>query len=137
MNEFIISNICREKNIQNITYINLFNNKIKKIEGLENLVNIKTLILSFNEIEQIEGLESCQNLLRLDLHNNLIRKVKNLEGKDKLQYLDITYNWITDWSSVEHVRAHCPSLKELSMRCNPLASKKSYRAQIFTKLNYL
>lgn len=23
------------------------------------------------------------------------------------------------------------------MRCNPLASKKSYRAQIFTKLNYL
>ena len=35
------------------------------------------------------------------------------------------------------MKSHCPNLKELGMRCNPLASKKSYRAQIFTKLNYL
>ena len=52
-------------------------------------------------------------------------------------HLDLTYNWITDWYQIEHVKSHCPNLKELGMRCNPLASKKSYRAQIFTKLNYL
>jgi len=31
MDEGIIRNLCRENNVQNITYINLFNNKIKKI----------------------------------------------------------------------------------------------------------
>jgi len=101
------------------------------------LVNVKTLILSFNEIEEIEGLDNCGNLLKLDLHNNLIRQIKNLEGKEKMSHLDLTYNWITDWYQIEHIKSNCPNLKELGMRCNPLASKKSYRAQIFTKLNYL
>ena len=73
MDENLLRNICREMNVQNITYVNLFNNKIKKIWGLNNLVNVKTLILSFNEIEEIEGLDNCSNLLKLDLHNNLIR----------------------------------------------------------------
>jgi hypothetical protein len=31
MNEHIIKNYFRESNVQNISYINLFNNKIKKI----------------------------------------------------------------------------------------------------------
>ena len=137
MDEALLKNICREANVQNITYVNLFNNRIKQIRGLSNLVNVKTLILSFNEIEEIEGLENCQNLLKLDLHNNLIRQIRNMEGKDKLNHLDLTYNWITDWFQIEHVKQNCPNLKELGMRCNPLASKKSYRAQIFTKLNYL
>jgi len=30
-----------------------------------------------------------------------------------------------------------PNLKDLGMRCNPLATKKSYRAHIFTKLPLL
>jgi len=34
MNEKMLLNLCRESNVGNITYINLFNNKIKKIQGL-------------------------------------------------------------------------------------------------------
>ena len=49
-------NICREKDLSQVIYLNLFNNKIKKIECLDSLVNLTTLILSFNEIEEIEGL---------------------------------------------------------------------------------
>lgn len=56
MNENIIRSICKEVELENITYLNLFNNKIKKIEGLSLLVNIKTLILSFNEIEDMDGI---------------------------------------------------------------------------------
>ena len=99
--------------------------------------NLKTLILSFNEIEDIEGLEACTSLSKLDLHNNFIRVIRNLEGKDKITYLDLTHNWIADWAQVEHIRVNCPNLKDLGMRCNPIATKKSYRAQMFTKLSYL
>jgi hypothetical protein len=137
MNEQILLNMCREPNVKNITYINLFNNKIKKISGLNNLSNLKTLILSFNEIEEMEGLENCNNLVKLDLHNNFIRHIKNLDGKDKITYLDLTHNWIADWLQVEHIRLHLSNLKELGMRCNPLSTKSNYRPQIFTKLSYL
>ena len=34
MTENLIINLCREKIMTNITYINLFNNKIKTISGL-------------------------------------------------------------------------------------------------------
>jgi Leucine-rich repeat (LRR) protein len=73
MTEAILKNICRENDLSKITYINLFNNKIKKIAGLSNLTNLKTLILSFNEIEDIENLDNCTALTKLDLHNNFIR----------------------------------------------------------------
>jgi hypothetical protein len=34
INEYIIKNICRENNLANISYLNLFNNKIKVIHNL-------------------------------------------------------------------------------------------------------
>lgn len=98
------------------------------MNGLSELVNLKTLILSFNEIEEIEGLEKCVNLIKLDLHNNFIRQIKNLEGKEKMSFLDLTHNWISDWNQIDHIRQNCQNLKELGMRCNPIATKKSYRA---------
>lgn len=36
----IITNMSRENNLDNIVYLNLFNNKIKKIEHLQGLVNL-------------------------------------------------------------------------------------------------
>ena len=73
MSESIIRSICREVQLENIFYLNLFNNKIKKIVGLDNMHNLKTLILSFNEIEDMDGIQKCSNLIKLDLHNNFIR----------------------------------------------------------------
>ena len=32
---------------------------------------------------------------------------------------------------------NCPALKEVSLKCNPLAAKKTYRASVFCKLNRL
>lgn len=98
MNEDLIRSVCRERNLDNISYLNLFNNKIKKMQGLSRLKNLKTLILSFNEIEEIDDLDNCTQLTKLDLHNNFIRQVKNLDGKDLMAYLDLTHNWIADWN---------------------------------------
>lgn len=137
MNEDLIRSVCRERNLANITYLNLFNNKIKKIQGLSQLRNLKTLVLSFNEIEDIEDLQACSQLTKLDLHNNFIRQIKNLEGKDQMGYLDLTHNWIADWNQVEHIREYCPNLKELGLRCNPIATKQSYRAQVYKRMGHL
>ena len=58
ISEHIIVNLSRQRDLTKIVYLNLFNNKIKRITNLEGLPNLTTLILSFNEIEEIEGLNN-------------------------------------------------------------------------------
>lgn len=135
--EYIIENISREKDFSNIVYLNLFQNRIKKIKCLDRLTNLNTLILSFNEIEVIEGLQECKGIKRLDLNHNFIRKIEGLDGKALLLQLNLTNNWISDITQIEHLRNNCTSLKELSLKCNPLAAKKSYRATVFSRLAQL
>lgn len=137
MNEAIIQSVSREPNLQNIYYLNLFNNKIRRIQGLDAMVNLKTLILSFNELENMDGLENCNNLVKLDLHNNFIRQISHVENKENLVFLDLTHNWISDWGMVDLVSTHCNSLKEFGMKCNPLATKKDYRSMMFSKLSHI
>jgi hypothetical protein len=74
----LITKISRENEIGRIVYLNLFNNKIKKIECMQSLPNLLTLILSFNEIEEIEGLSENSKLRKLDLNHNFIRQIKNM-----------------------------------------------------------
>src|SRR3569833_1886571 len=123
ISEFIIQNVSRERDFTQIVYLNLFSNRIKKIKGLDKLVNINTLILSFNEIEQIENLVECRLLKRLDLNHNFIRRIDNLENKTALQQLNLTNNWISDPGHIDHLRVHCQNLKELSLKCNPIAAR--------------
>ena len=138
INEIIIQNVSREKDYSQIVYLNLFSNRIKKIKCLEKLVNLNTLILSFNEIEQIEGLPAdSKSLKRLDLNHNFIRRIEGLEGKNSLQNLNLTNNWISDINQIEHLRIHCQQIRELSLKCNPIAAKNSYRATVFQRISGL
>jgi len=112
----------------------LFNNKIKKIECLQNLPNLLTLILSFNEIENIEGLTANPKLRKLDLNHNFIRQIKNMQTQTQLAYLDLRHNWIEDLNQLDHIVQNCTSLEELGFKCNPASTKSQYRASIFKKL---
>lgn len=82
----------------------------------------------------IEGLGECKVLKRLDLNHNFIRRIENLENKPNLQILNLTNNWISDIMMIEHLRINCPSLREVSLRCNPISAKKSYRPYVFNRL---
>lgn len=138
INDSLVQNVSRETDFSLIVYLNLFSNRIKKIKSLEKLINLNTLILSFNEIECIEGLPTeGKALKRLDLNHNFIRRIEGLEGKGNLQNLNLTNNWISDINQIEHLRIHCPQLRELSLKCNPIAAKKSYRPTVFQRISGL
>lgn len=70
-----ITSLCHDTTMANITYLNLFNNRIKRIDNLQSLTNLQTLILAFNEIDEIGGLSKLTNLSRLDLNHNFIRTI--------------------------------------------------------------
>lgn len=80
ISEHLVANISRQADFTSITYLNLFNNCIRRIEALDELANLQTLILSFNQIEQIQGLTQNKFLVRLDLNHNFIRQIENLES---------------------------------------------------------
>lgn len=52
----VITGVTRQNNVDNIVHLNLFNNKIRKLENLHLLSSLQTLNMSFNQIEEISGL---------------------------------------------------------------------------------
>ena len=51
--------------LTNLKILKIHDNKISKIEGLDNLINLKELLLYNNRIRKIEGLENLVNLEKL------------------------------------------------------------------------
>lgn len=76
-------------NFKNLLFLNLQRNKINKIENLNNLKNLKILCLRFNNISKIENLDYLENLIYLDLSYCKIKKLENLDNLKNLKYIII------------------------------------------------
>jgi len=84
-----ILGIFSKRELGSVTKLNLSNNKISKIEGMEKLPNLRKLDLSNNRIPDITGLETLIDLVELNLEYNKIRKIDNLEVLSSLKNLYI------------------------------------------------
>ncbi|KAK1349877.1 regulatory subunit of protein phosphatase 1 [Hamiltosporidium tvaerminnensis] len=122
---------------ENIEDLDLNDNEIKNINGLENLPNLKILDLSFNlitqisnislthlrelylisnDIEKIENLENLPNLIKLDLACNSIKKLENLINLPLLEELYLGNNYISKVENIEELK----NLKVLALQNNSL-----------------
>ena len=63
--------------------LELFNNNISKIEGLDNLTKLSILDLRNNQIDTIQGLDNLNNLEGLGISNNNIpeKEIKEFRAK--------------------------------------------------------
>lgn len=75
-------------------YLDLRNNRIKRIEGLGALVNLYSLLLSSNQIKYIEGLDTLIELCMLHLDYNQIVRIEGLDTLVKINNLRLSYNRI-------------------------------------------
>ncbi|RFU33273.1 hypothetical protein B7463_g3082, partial [Scytalidium lignicola] len=116
--------------------LDLYDNLIAHIRGLDELTNLKSLDLSFNKIKHIkkvnhlkeltdlyfvqnkistiDGLSGLQNLRNLELAANRIREIQNLETLEGLEELWLGKNKITNISGLESLK----KLKILSIQSN-------------------
>lgn len=80
--------------IPRIQNLNLRNNKIEKIDGLETFEQLKVLNLFKNEINDISGIdwEGFAKLRALSVGYNQISNIDPLEVIDTLEVLDVSYN---------------------------------------------
>lgn len=75
-----------------LTGLNLRKNQIESIQYLEDLIWLKDLDLSKNRILKIQGLKNQKNLFSLDLSYNKIEKLEGLENCTKLMKLKLSGN---------------------------------------------
>lgn len=103
--------------LKNLRVLDLYSNKINKIDGLDNLTNIIYLSLGSNEITEIKGLDSLQKLIQLKLGKNKISEVKNLHTLTELSELDLAYNSIKQIDNILDL----PNIRRLYLNNNEIA----------------
>lgn len=129
-----ISRVTCDFRLRELTYLNLHNNSIRKIEALDELQDLQTLVLSFNKISKIEGLKSLKRLETLDLSFNFIERIDGLKGLSMLQNLDLCSNSLHRLEDINMLKKYTPNLRVLNLRNNPLRDNSSYKGVVLRRL---
>ena len=83
--------------------LELYDNVIKKIDGLQDFREIRSLDLSFNNIRHIKRLSELKKLDHLYLIQNRLSKIENLEELTDLVYLELGANRIEEIEGLENL----------------------------------
>lgn len=84
--------------LKDITSLDLSNQGITDISGLQNCVNLQSLDLSYNQITSVEPLLDLYDLKDLNLSHNKISDVSYLSNLTCLEQLNLSDNDVSDFS---------------------------------------
>ena len=76
--------------LPNLIELELYDNKILKIQGLDKLIHLELLDLSYNNLKKIENLSHLKKLKKLFLLSNKIKKVNLISNRLKTYN---SHNW--------------------------------------------
>ncbi|PHH90908.1 hypothetical protein CDD83_2285 [Cordyceps sp. RAO-2017] len=110
----LVSHMRGLDDLDGLTSLDLSFNKIKHIKNISHMTQLKELFLVANKIGRIENLEGLQKLTSLELGSNRIRELKNLDGLENLEELWVAKNKITELGGLGGL----PNLRLLSIQSN-------------------
>ena len=97
--------------------LDLYDNLISHIKGLDALTNLTSLDLSFNKIKHIKNVSHLSHLKELYFVQNRISKIENLSGLTALTSIELAANRIRD---IENLEPLGPTLQELWLGKNKI-----------------
>ena len=106
----------------NLVDLDLYDNLISQIKGLEDLTNLTSLDLSFNKIKHIKNVSHLTKLKDLYFVQNRISKIENLSGLTSLTSIELAANRIRD---IENLEPLGPLLQELWLGKNKITEIKN------------
>lgn len=110
----LIKHIEGLDDLTKLTSLDLSFNKIKHIKNIGHMTELKDLFLVANKISKIEGLDGLTKLTSLELGSNRIREMRNLDSLKNLEELWVAKNKITELSGLSEL----PKLRLLSIQSN-------------------
>jgi len=81
--------------------LELYDNLIKHIEGLEDFTQLESLDLSYNKLKHIKNISTLKKLNHLYFVQNRISKIENLDQLTNLTYLELGANRIREIEGLE------------------------------------
>ncbi|RHZ51539.1 putative protein phosphatase PP1 regulatory subunit Sds22 [Aspergillus thermomutatus] len=114
----LISHIKGLDDFRDLTSLDLSFNKIKHIKNISHLVNLTDLYFVQDRISKIEGLEGLTKLRNLELGANRIREIENLDTLTSLEELWLGKNKITEMKNLDALS----NLRIISIQSNRLTS---------------
>ena len=111
-----ISEIRGLESLENLQGLNLNDNQITEIKGLDKL-NLFQLGIDRNQITEIKGLDKLSSLQFLNLNGNQITEIKGLDKLTNLFSLSLENNQITEIKGLERLT----SLRQIFLNGNPLS----------------
>jgi Leucine-rich repeat (LRR) protein len=91
--ELIINN-SDSKELNQINYLRIFDEKIIEIKNLELIPQVKIINFSHNHISEIKNLNKCLELRELNISNNQITSVNTIvfDSNKFLMHLNLGFN---------------------------------------------
>ncbi len=114
----LIAHIRGLEELTQLTNLDLSFNKIKHIKKISHLVNLTDLYFVQNKISTIEGLDGLTKLRNLELAANRIREIQNLETLTGLEELWLGKNKISEIKGISTLT----NLKILSIQSNRITA---------------
>ena len=103
-----------------LTELDLYDNAIGHINGLDALTKLHSLDLSFNNIKHIKRLDNLTELRNLYFVQNRIAKIEGLDSFAKLRNLELGANRVREIEGIAHLTA----LEELWLGKNKITELK-------------
>lgn len=119
----LISHIRGLDELKHLTSLDLSFNKIKHIKHINHLKDLKDLYFVSNKISNIDGLDELVHLRQLELGSNRIREIKNLDSLAALEELWVAKNKITQISGLSNLS----NLRLLSIQSNRISDLSPLR----------
>ncbi|KAB8304908.1 hypothetical protein EYC80_004233 [Monilinia laxa] len=107
-----------------LTDLDLYDNMIAHIRGLEDLIHLTSLDLSFNKLKHIKKINHLTSLTDLYFVQNKITTIENLEGLTKLRNLELAANRIREIQGLDTLIG----LEELWLGKNKITEMKNLDA---------
>ncbi|KAK3026257.1 hypothetical protein RJ639_041633, partial [Escallonia herrerae] len=116
--------------------LDLSRNKFAKVDNLRKCTKLKHLDIGFNQLRTVASFnEVSSQIVKLVLRNNALTTLRGIENLKSLEGLDLSYNVISNFSVLE-ILGGFPSLQNLWLEGNPLASARWYRPHVFSFFPY-
>ncbi|KAJ5157070.1 Leucine rich repeats (2 copies), partial [Penicillium canariense] len=109
---------------ETLTELDLYDNLISHIKGLDEFRDLINLDLSFNKIKHIKNVDHLKKLTDLFFVQNKISRIEGLEGLDQLRNLELGANRIREIENLETLT----SLEELWLGKNKITEMKNLDA---------
>ena len=106
--------------LEKVTFLSLYNNKLTDVKELEKLTKLETLWLNNNKLTDVKGLEKLTQLTHLELQSNQLTELpKGLEKFPQLKVLGLAFNKLTEVKGLEKLT----KLTVLNLQDNPALTK--------------